>query len=94
MGTFDGELQLDTEAALGYYTLEVFYPERELSIGTVGFTVAEYRRPEFMVTVSAAPTDVLAGEEFIATAQAEYYSGGVVSDADGPGHRASSSVSR
>ncbi len=82
MGTFDGELQLDTEAALGYYTLEVFYPERELSIGTVGFTVAEYRRPEFMVTVSAAPTNVLAGEEFVATVQADYYSGGVVSDAD------------
>ena len=82
MGTFDGELQLDTEAALGYYTLEVFYPERELSIGTVGFTVAEYRRPEFMVTVSAAPTNVLANEEFIATVQADYYSGGVVSDAD------------
>ncbi len=82
MGTFDGELQLDTEAALGYYTLEVFYPERELSIGTVGFTVAEYRRPEFMVTVSAAPTNVLAGEEFVATVQADYYSGGVVSEAD------------
>jgi uncharacterized protein YfaS (alpha-2-macroglobulin family) len=35
MGTFDGELQLDTEAALGYYTLEVFYPERERVLNRV-----------------------------------------------------------
>lgn len=82
MGTFDGEFQLDSEAALGYYTIEAFYPEREQSIGTVGFTVAEYRRPEFMVDVTLAPSDVLAGEQFIASVQAEYYSGGAVAEAD------------
>lgn len=82
MGTFDGEFKLDSEAALGYYTIEAFYPERELSIGSVGFTVAEYRRPEFKVTVSASPTDVLAGEEFTASVQADYYSGGAVTEAD------------
>jgi uncharacterized protein YfaS (alpha-2-macroglobulin family) len=81
-GSFDGKLTLDQEAALGYYTLEVFLPGRDDVVGSVTFNVAEYRKPEFQVKVSASPANVLAGEDFNAQVQADYYSGGGVSGAD------------
>lgn len=81
-GSFDGELLLDEQAALGNYTLHVRYPGSDEIIGRVGFNVAEYRKPEFKVDVSADPTDVLAGETYTIKVGAEYYSGGGVGDAD------------
>lgn len=81
-GSFDGQILLDSEAALGYYSVEVQLPKQEAIIGAVGFTVAEYRRPEFQVTVSTEPLDILAGENFTATIQADYYSGGGVANAE------------
>jgi len=80
-GTFNGEFLLDSEAVLGAYTLEVYLPGADEPIGWVSFNVAEYRRPEFQVTVTAAPADVLKGEAFSANLKAEYYSGGGVADA-------------
>jgi uncharacterized protein YfaS (alpha-2-macroglobulin family) len=81
-GSFDGEIILDPEAVLGYYSITVQLPgEEEESIGSVGFTVAEYHKPEFQVQVSAAPTDVLDGEEYTVTIAADYYSGGNVVEA-------------
>jgi uncharacterized protein YfaS (alpha-2-macroglobulin family) len=41
LGTFDGELTLDPEAVLGYYSINVRLPGEEDIIGDVGFTVAE-----------------------------------------------------
>lgn len=81
-GSFDGELTLDGEAILGYYTLEAYLPGKDQSIGSVTFNVAEYRKPEFQVKVSAKPENVLAGESFNAEAQADYYSGGGVAEAE------------
>jgi uncharacterized protein YfaS (alpha-2-macroglobulin family) len=81
MGTFDGKLILDNEAALGYYTIEVLLPGQDQVIGSLTFNVAEYRKPEFQVTVSASPKDVLGGEDFTASVQATYYSGGGVANA-------------
>jgi uncharacterized protein YfaS (alpha-2-macroglobulin family) len=51
-------------------------------VGSIGFNVAEYRKPEFQVEVGAAPQDLLPGESFAATIQASYYSGGAVADAE------------
>lgn len=80
-GTFSDRLTLDNEAALGYYTIEVYLPDRTDAIGTLTFNVAEYRKPEFQVQVTADPTDLLSGESFTAAVQADYYSGGGVADA-------------
>ncbi len=80
-GSFNGTFDLDTEAALGSYTMTARFPGQTDLLGMVDFSVAEYRRPEFQVSVEAAPVNVLAGEFFSANLRAEYYSGGGVSDA-------------
>ncbi|MDD2695954.1 MAG: alpha-2-macroglobulin family protein, partial [Anaerolineales bacterium] len=77
-GSFSGEFTLDQNARLGNYAISVAFPGSEFAIGTVSFDVAEYRKPEFMVSAEVAEEDVLAGASFTATVQAEYYSGGAV----------------
>ncbi len=79
-GSFSGKFLLDPEAVLGYYTLEVMVPKQDQVIGSITFNVAEYRRPEFQTTVSTEPVNVLKGDYFTATVQANYYSGGSVSE--------------
>ena len=76
LGTFNGEFLLDKEAALGYYTINVSFSGKEDVIGSVGFSVAEYHKPEFLVDVTSDRKDVAGGESFNATISAEYYSGG------------------
>lgn len=80
MGSFAGELKLDQDTDLGYYTLSVFIADKTEAIGSVTFNVAEYRRPEFQVNVSSNRDNVLNGDTFSITVQADYYSGGGVSD--------------
>ncbi|MBU1660923.1 MAG: Ig-like domain-containing protein, partial [Chloroflexi bacterium] len=79
-GSFDGELLLDDQAALGYYSIQVrsLWDAEDEDIGGVGFSVAEYRKPEFQVTTAAEPIDVLAGQDFTVDVTAEYYAGGGV----------------
>lgn len=81
-GSFFGQLTLDKEAALGSYTISVQFPEEELVLGSVDFNVAEYRKPEFQVTISTEKPAVLASETFSVTVNAEYYSGGGVKGAE------------
>lgn len=81
-GTFDAKFILDNNAALGAYTIEVLLPDRDMPVGSVGFNVAEYRKPEFQVSVTASPQNVLSGEKFNAVVQADYYSGGGVAGAN------------
>lgn len=82
LGSFDGKITLDSEAALGYYTISISTGKDKAVIGSVTFTVAEYRRPEFQVQVSTNPTDVLAGGKYTVQVSAEYYSGGAVAGAE------------
>ena len=81
LGTFDGQIMLDPEAALGSYSINVRMPGKTESVIGVGFTVAEYRKPEFQVKVEAAPTSVLSGQDYSVIVSADYYSGGGVGDA-------------
>src|SRR3990172_3357069 len=81
LGTFDGQIMLDPEAALGSYSINVRMPGKTESVIGVGFTVAEYRKPEFQVKVEAAPTSVLSGQDYRVIVSADYYSGGGVGDA-------------
>ncbi|MEA3349938.1 MAG: Ig-like domain-containing protein, partial [Chloroflexota bacterium] len=81
-GTFDGELLLDKNAALGHYSIYVSFPYSDDSIGSGHFSVAEYRKPEFQVDVSADSSEALTGDEFTLTVSADYFSGGAVANAE------------
>ena len=79
MGTLDGELTLGEEAALGYYSIEATYEDEYFS---TGFQVAEYRKPEFQVTVETDRPEYAQGDEINVTSQATYYFGGPVAGAE------------
>ncbi|NLD73714.1 MAG: hypothetical protein GX649_13490, partial [Chloroflexi bacterium] len=78
MGTVHGEFLLDAEAALGYYRLLAEYDEHMFA---TEFSVAEYRRPEFEVTVAADAPEYVQGDTIAVEAQASYYFGGPVANA-------------
>lgn len=81
-GTFTGAIELDSEAELGYYNIEVTLPQSgrySYEGGSVGFDVAAYRLPEFQVTVNA-PTEVLRGADLTAQIETRYFFGGPVSN--------------
>lgn len=81
MGTLYDELVLDEEAPLGTYYIEIQDPEHNLWVNT-SFRVAEYKKPEFQVTVSADRDAYLGGDTIDVTAEAVYYFGGAVAGAD------------
>jgi uncharacterized protein YfaS (alpha-2-macroglobulin family) len=81
-GSFEGQLVLDNEAAVGSYFINVSFPGKLGAFGGVDFNVAEYRKPEFQLDVSSAKTDLHAGESFTVSVGAEFYSGGPVVGAD------------
>ena len=78
LSTFHGEFTLGQETDLGYYTIEARFGEQS---GSVGFQVAEYRRPEFEVTVTAGEEEVLSGATVDVVVEARYFFGGPVTDA-------------
>ena len=83
-GAFNGQFLLDPEAALGGYTVTVGVPGASNdtpALGMLSFTVADYRKPEFQVQVTATPANLLAGATITANVAASYYSGGGVKDA-------------
>jgi alpha-2-macroglobulin len=77
-GTFDGVLELDTNAALGDYSIQVMAAERSFS---AWFTVAAYRAPEFEVTVTPQQEEIVRGTATQATVQVDYFFGAPVKDA-------------
>jgi uncharacterized protein YfaS (alpha-2-macroglobulin family) len=81
MGTLNDKLVLDEEAALGYYYIEISEPARNLYVGA-GFQVAEYKAPDFQVAVTTDRDGYLNGETMNVSAEATYYFGGAVTDAD------------
>lgn len=84
-GTFSGELMLDDAAALGSYYVSVDLPtERPYGGegGGVGFTVAEYRLPEFLVDVTPVEDEVVQGGTVQVTVDSTYLFGGAVTNAD------------
>jgi len=85
MGTFSGEFTLGNDAALGYYYFNATYDEQVFG---ADFQVAEYRKPEFQVSVAFDKTDALGRSEYMhgdtlkATAEATYFFGGPVANAN------------
>ncbi len=78
LGTFNGQLKLADEAALGYYSINVQL-QPDFSSST-SFQVAEYRKPEFEMSISAAQPEYREGDTITVTVQANYYFGGAVKD--------------
>ncbi len=83
-GTFDGSFDIAPEASLGAYSLEVSLPQEDEFIregGSITFLVAEYRLPEYQVTLSAAEPEIVQGASATFALEGKYFFGGPVSDA-------------
>ena len=87
-GTFSGSFDIAQDAPLGFYRI-VIRPGftgsdvREYA-GPVferGITVAQYRVPEFQVSVAADHTDVIQGDTIRVNVESTYFFGGAVSGA-------------
>ena len=79
MGTVYGEFQLDEEASLGSYDIWAYVEDQSYY---TSFQVAEYRKPEFQVSVETDRDAYVQGDTINVTAQATYYFGGPVANAD------------
>jgi alpha-2-macroglobulin len=76
-GNFSGEFHIPDDWALGSYSLS----SGDQGIqGERSFTVAEYRAPEFFVSVTPTMTETLRGEAVEVTIEAGYFFGGPATD--------------
>ena len=81
-GTFSAELPLAAGAPVGGYSMLASLTNTPSSSNIYGsFSVAEYRKPTFELTVVPAREDVLQGERVAATVTARYFAGGVLANA-------------
>ena len=80
-GSFSGELLLGPEAPLGYYRIVAEVSSNARESFSVGFSVAEYRAPEFQVEVTPAQDQVVQGDTIEVLVEARYFFGGAVSNA-------------
>jgi uncharacterized protein YfaS (alpha-2-macroglobulin family) len=78
-GTFSGELEISEAAPLGSYRIGA-----EVGGGTAGgnFEVAEYKKPEYKVTVSAPGKFVQAGQKTNFSIDARYFFGSPVANTE------------
>ncbi len=76
-GIFSSEYTLPEEMLLGSYSLYLRDETNELSRS---FTVAEYRKPEFQVTLVPEKEETLRGEAVDVTLEATYFFGGSAAD--------------
>ncbi|MEZ4836719.1 MAG: MG2 domain-containing protein [Caldilineaceae bacterium] len=82
-GTINGELTLAETAGTGYYYLESrieISKDRSLYAGT-SFQVAEYRAPEFEISVESVDPEYIQGDTVRVRVQASYFSGGPLANA-------------
>ncbi len=79
VGSVDGQVLLGEDAPLGYYVLTFTFGDQYFE---APFQVAEYRRPEFQVTVETDQAECVAGTSLQVDLAAEFFFGGPVSDAD------------
>ncbi|MBI5952221.1 MAG: Ig-like domain-containing protein [Chloroflexi bacterium] len=82
-GSFSGSVTLGQDVSLGYYTIYVYRTSNpdESPISSVSFNVAEYKKPEFEVSVAPDKEAILAGGSVNFGLDAEYYSGGILKNA-------------
>ncbi|MCM3870313.1 MAG: MG2 domain-containing protein [Pyrinomonadaceae bacterium] len=78
-GTFSGEMEVSAEAALGGYQIVA---ETDVGSSSGRFEVAEYKKPEYKVKVSAPKKYINAGEKMQFSVNARYFFGSPVANAD------------
>ncbi|MBK9049952.1 MAG: Ig-like domain-containing protein [Chloroflexi bacterium] len=76
-GNFSGEFVVPEDWPLGTYA---FISDEQTLQGERSFTVAEYRAPEFLVSVTSETTDIARGETVDMTIEASYFFGGPATD--------------
>lgn len=76
-GSFNGEYTLPENIALGTYQFSLDGQDYN-TYRT--FTVAEYRKPEFLVSMTPAQTEALRGDTVDVTLEASYFFGGPAAD--------------
>ena len=85
-GSFNGQFDIAPDASLGAYSLSVDLPaEREYGQegGSISFLVAEYRLPEYQVTLSAEQPEIVQGGLIALDVEGKYFFGGPVANAAG-----------
>ncbi|HSM58263.1 MAG TPA: Ig-like domain-containing protein [Candidatus Sulfomarinibacteraceae bacterium] len=78
-GAFDGEFTIPENAELGQYRIYLT-DERNIAGNSRMFTVAQYRTPEFTVSVTPEQEEVLRGETVDVVVEANYLFGAPASD--------------
>lgn len=76
-GTFNGEMEIPEEAALGNYQIVA---ETDVGTSRGSFEVAEYKKPEYKVKVSAPKKYIPAGEKMQFSVSARYFFGSPVTN--------------
>ncbi len=79
-GTFAGEFILPPGADTGRYSLSLERRDR-FTVTSAQFRIAEFRTPEFEVTVTPATETVVDGDQIVADAEAIFFFGGPLADA-------------
>jgi len=82
-GSFSGTVKLAQGVSLGTYTIYAYRTSSpdEAPISSMGFSIAEYKKPEFEVKAAPEKPAILAGGSVRFGLDAEYYSGGVLKNA-------------
>ncbi len=81
-GSFSGTLELADDTPLGYYMLSATLNDDDgARTFRTGFSVAEYRAPEFQVDVLPQQDEVVQGDTIQVLVESRYFFGGVVSGA-------------
>jgi uncharacterized protein YfaS (alpha-2-macroglobulin family) len=78
-GTVTTDLTLDSDASLGYYSIQLKNNGEWAGYGN--FVVEEYKKPEYQVTVKPATQRILQGNSLQATIEARYFFGEPVAGA-------------
>ena len=84
-GSFSGSFDIAAEASLGAYSLSLELPSEEEYLregSSISFLVAEYRLPEYQVTLSAEQPEIAQGAMATFALEGNYFFGGPVSDAE------------
>jgi uncharacterized protein YfaS (alpha-2-macroglobulin family) len=85
-GTFSGTFAVADDAMVGAYHITFPMPDEDIELRWfntgVFFNVAEYRAPEFQVTVTPERAEIVNGDTLRATIDAHYFFGGAVGGAN------------
>ena len=80
MGSFDGTYKIEEEGALGDYTIYANIDENNSY--TANFTVEQYKKPEYKVTVKTDKSQYFGKDNMKTEIEAKYFFGSPVTDAE------------